>query len=104
MSGRAAPFHCPYCGDEDLRPHGTRHGAWECRACLRAFSLSFIGLIPAGGDVPDRTLTRRLVHRHRTHGRADDQARDWVHTVDLPNAAAVARTRCRADLVWKPVP
>ena len=55
-------------------------------------------------DVPDRTLTRRLVHRHRTHGRADDQARDWVHTVDLPNAAAVARTRCRADLVWKPVP
>ncbi|WP_407441530.1 nucleoside/nucleotide kinase family protein [Rhodococcus sp. (in: high G+C Gram-positive bacteria)] len=55
-------------------------------------------------DVPDRTLARRLVHRHRTHGRADDQARDWVHTVDLPNAAAVARTRCRADLVWKPVP
>ncbi|MFD6882259.1 nucleoside/nucleotide kinase family protein [Rhodococcus sp. NPDC060084] len=55
-------------------------------------------------DVPDRTLTRRLVHRHRAHGRADDQARDWVHTVDLPNAAAVARTRCRADLVWKPVP
>ncbi len=21
MSGRAVPFHCPYCGDEDLRPH-----------------------------------------------------------------------------------
>ena len=21
MSERAVPFHCPYCGDEDLRPH-----------------------------------------------------------------------------------
>ncbi|MGH1562818.1 hypothetical protein [Mumia sp. DW29H23] len=50
MSGRAVPFHCPYCGDEDLRPHGTQHGAWECRACLRAFSISFIGLINPGGD------------------------------------------------------
>ena len=55
-------------------------------------------------DVPDRTLARRLVHRHVANGRADDQARDWVDNVDLPNAAAVARSRCRADLVWKPVP
>lgn len=55
-------------------------------------------------DVPDRTLTRRLVHRHSTHGRADAQAREWVRDVDLPNADAVARTRCRADLVWRPVP
>ncbi len=43
------PFHCPYCGDEDLRPHETEsgpgHGAWECRACLRAFSLKMLGLI-----------------------------------------------------------
>ncbi len=51
MSGRAVPFQCPYCGDEDLRPHETeaadgstesKHGAWECRACLRAFRLSMI--------------------------------------------------------------
>jgi hypothetical protein len=52
--GRAVPFHCPYCGDEDLRPHeapggGSPHGAWECRACLRAFSLRLLGLVrPAG--------------------------------------------------------
>ncbi|MEJ7756844.1 MAG: hypothetical protein WKF83_11460 [Nocardioidaceae bacterium] len=45
MTTRAVPFHCPYCAEEDLRPHGDRHGAWECRACLRAFSLSFIGLL-----------------------------------------------------------
>ena len=55
-------------------------------------------------DVPDSTLARRLVHRHVANGRADDQARDWVDNVDLPNAAAVAASRCRADLVWKPVP
>ncbi len=42
-SARAVPFHCPYCSDEDLRPHGTTHGAWECRSCLRAFNLKFIG-------------------------------------------------------------
>ncbi len=46
---RAVPFHCPFCGEEDLRPHGERHGDWECRACQRAFSLKFIGLLrPAG--------------------------------------------------------
>ncbi|MEE2032680.1 nucleoside/nucleotide kinase family protein [Rhodococcus chondri] len=55
-------------------------------------------------DVPDTTLRPRLIHRHRATGRADAQARDWVREVDLPNAATVARTRCRADLVWRPVP
>lgn len=43
MTARAVPFHCPYCADEDLRPHGETHGAWECRSCMRAFKLSFIG-------------------------------------------------------------
>ncbi|MCR8692494.1 MULTISPECIES: nucleoside/nucleotide kinase family protein [Rhodococcus] len=55
-------------------------------------------------DTPRRTLTRRLVRRHRHHGRDDDGAREWVRTVDLPNAEAVQRTRSRADLVWRPVP
>jgi transposase-like protein len=50
MSERAVPFHCPYCGDPDLRPHEDQHGAsahgeWECRACLRAFSLKLLGLV-----------------------------------------------------------
>ncbi len=43
MTTRAVPFHCPYCADEDLRPHGDTHGEWECRSCLRAFRLGFIG-------------------------------------------------------------
>ena len=43
MSGRAVPFHCPYCGDENLRPSEEGHGAWECHSCLRAFSLKMLG-------------------------------------------------------------
>ncbi|MGD9485709.1 hypothetical protein WDH52_21060 [Streptomyces sp. TRM70308] len=48
MSERAAPFYCPYCGDEDLRPNEEGHGAWECGACNRAFTLSFLGLLARG--------------------------------------------------------
>ncbi|MFD5040967.1 hypothetical protein ACFWNI_28325 [Streptomyces sp. NPDC058377] len=48
MSERAAPFYCPYCGDEDLRPHEAGHGAWECASCNRAFQLKFLGLLPQG--------------------------------------------------------
>jgi predicted RNA-binding Zn-ribbon protein involved in translation (DUF1610 family) len=52
MSERAVPFHCPYCGDENLWPHESeaddgsvvaKHGEWECRSCLRAFRLSMLG-------------------------------------------------------------
>jgi len=58
MTERAIPFHCPYCGDEDLRPHlpedesVSAHGTWECRSCLRAFRLSMIGQLrrPASAD------------------------------------------------------
>lgn len=38
-------MHCPYCGDEDLRPHDPTPGSWECRSCLRAFSLRMLGMI-----------------------------------------------------------
>ncbi|MEV8549109.1 hypothetical protein AB0L04_04610 [Streptomyces glaucescens] len=49
MSERAAPFYCPYCGDEDLRPSEEEgHGAWECAACNRAFRLKFLGLLARG--------------------------------------------------------
>jgi transposase-like protein len=51
MSGasRGIPFHCPYCGDEDLRPSEEGHGAWECHACLRAFSLKMLGMLARPG-------------------------------------------------------
>ena len=53
MSGaaRGIPFHCPYCGDENLRPSEEGHGSWECHACLRAFSLRMLGMIAR----PDRS-------------------------------------------------
>jgi ribosomal protein L37AE/L43A len=45
MSERAFPQHCPYCGEQDLWPHDESHGSWECRGCLRAFSLKMLGLV-----------------------------------------------------------
>ena len=48
MSGHSTLMYCPYCGDEDLFPHGEAHGAWECRSCRRAFSVKFVGLLAPG--------------------------------------------------------
>lgn len=41
--------YCPYCSEETLFP--IDNGGWECRSCLRAFSVRFIGLAPAAGAV-----------------------------------------------------
>ena len=43
MSRAATPYHCPYCGEEELFP---RTDGWECRACLRAFALTFLEQLP----------------------------------------------------------
>lgn len=55
MNERMVPYFCPYCGDEDLRPSEAGHGSWECRACARAFSVKFVGLVPrtAPGSTPE---------------------------------------------------
>ena len=45
MSERSVPFHCPYCGDENLWPHQAAHGSWECRCCLRAFTVKMLGQV-----------------------------------------------------------
>ncbi len=44
---RAAVFYCPFCADEDLHPaeHAQAvHGGWECRSCLRVFTVRVLGL------------------------------------------------------------
>ena len=55
---RQAVMFCPYCAEETLFP--LEGGGWECRSCLRAFSVTFLGLAPrssgpgggrAGGEV-----------------------------------------------------
>jgi transposase-like protein len=56
MTERAAPFYCPYCGDEDLRPFGETHGQWRCGSCQRVFTLKYNGIAgdwnspPQGGE------------------------------------------------------
>lgn len=43
-SARAAPFFCPYCGEENIEPFGDAAGAWYCTSCNRRFSLRYNGL------------------------------------------------------------
>jgi hypothetical protein len=38
--------YCPYCSEENLFP--LEGGGWECRSCLRAFSVVFRGLVNPG--------------------------------------------------------
>ena len=44
-------MYCPYCSEETLFPR--EEGGWECRSCLRAFSVSFLGLIPGRRDAQE---------------------------------------------------
>jgi ribosomal protein L37AE/L43A len=48
---RQAVMYCPYCAEETLFP--LEAGGWECRSCLRAFSVTFLGL-----TARDRDLTQ----------------------------------------------
>jgi ribosomal protein L37AE/L43A len=50
-STRQVISYCPYCAEETLFPR--EEGGWECRSCLRAFSVSFLGLIPGRRDVQE---------------------------------------------------
>ncbi len=53
-------------------------------------------------DVDDATRVERLVARHVRHGRSLDDAREFVRTSDEANAAIVAASRHRADVVIDP--
>ncbi|GAA2776651.1 hypothetical protein GCM10010470_06660 [Saccharopolyspora taberi] len=50
--GRAVPFYCPYCGEEELTPEETPAGAWKCHSCLRVFTVSLVGLSLGGTEQP----------------------------------------------------
>ncbi len=49
-------------------------------------------------DVPRHELERRLLARWREHGRADDAARDWIASNDMPNVDRVLARRLKSDL------
>ncbi len=50
-------------------------------------------------DVPRFELEKRLRERWRTHGKSDDEARDWITGNDMPNIDRVLGARRKADLV-----
>ena len=109
MSERAVPFHCPYCGDENLRPHEADegpHGAWECRACLRAFTpqdprpdRAAPGPGEARHDAPTTTAARNF-RGTTTEGRSEDELRDLVAT-PAPSSSS-PRPRRSSSGRWPP--
>ena len=50
---RQAVLYCPYCAEETLFP--LEEGGWECRSCMRAFSVTFLGLSSRAhsGEAPE---------------------------------------------------
>ena len=48
--GQVTPYYCPFCSEEDLRPHQAARAAWLCRGCTRVFTVTFIGLEVSGND------------------------------------------------------
>ena len=42
---RAVPFYCPYCGEEDLRPHEQPPSAWRCADCQRVFVVRLVEVV-----------------------------------------------------------
>jgi ribosomal protein L37AE/L43A len=54
---RQAVMHCPYCAEETLFPREDR--GWECRSCLRAFSVTFLGLVTGRSAHQEAPMTER---------------------------------------------
>jgi pantothenate kinase len=50
-------------------------------------------------DLDEATRLRWLIQRHVEYGKTPQAAREWVHRSDEANAAIVAATRSRADVV-----
>jgi pantothenate kinase len=50
-------------------------------------------------DLDEATRLRWLIQRHVEYGKTPEAAHEWVHRSDQANAAVVAATRSRADIV-----
>jgi transposase-like protein len=44
--GRAQPFYCPYCGEQDIRP-AEQDKTYRCKTCDRTWKLEYVQL---GGE------------------------------------------------------
>ncbi|CAI36396.1 hypothetical protein jk0244 [Corynebacterium jeikeium K411] len=40
---RATVNNCPYCMSQNLFPDAETDNAWQCRECMRVFSVKFHG-------------------------------------------------------------
>ena len=49
---RAAPFYCPYCGEETIEPVGDGNELY-CSTCDRRFELKFKGLGEAQAETEE---------------------------------------------------
>ncbi|MCH7231038.1 nucleoside/nucleotide kinase family protein [Glycomyces sp. L485] len=54
-------------------------------------------------DVEEATRLKRLAARHVRFGKAPEEARAWIETVDESNARRIRKVRDRADLVFDPL-
>lgn len=45
---RATVNNCPYCTSANLWPDAETDNAWQCRECLRVFSVKFHGQLHRG--------------------------------------------------------
>jgi hypothetical protein len=88
------PYVCPFCGEEDLRP--ADEGRWHCRGCLRLFSLTFHGVVPAASPYPQPASASPPSHRpsHRQSTPAPTPA-SGIRLPVTPDAA-------RADALTDP--
>lgn len=72
----APPFHCPFCGEEDIRPHGEDPGQWRCGSCTRVWKLSFVGLAPAASDVAGVLMAAPANEHSRLRALVEQGSRD----------------------------
>ena len=50
---------------------------------------------------PDEVRHQRLVARHRSFGKSEQEARDWTYGTDERNAELIASTAGGADLILR---
>ena len=80
MSERAVPSTAPTAG---TRTSGRRRTGWECRSCLRAFTVKMTGLIPTGRCAAMSLSTQAARDFKGTHtaGRTPEELRELVSHV-----------------------
>jgi pantothenate kinase len=89
-SAQAVPADTPLVVTEGNYLLSTSNGWADARALLD--EVWYI-------DVDTHEIRRRLVGRRVGHGHSLESAREWVESVDIPNAALVIESRDRADLI-----